>query len=253
MSMTITRPLPPPVELTTPTNPVDALLFKIQEAALTLPQEHVEEVLKTAREWHGLFCKKYKIHSQVEGERIDAAHALLFFRFNAIEYIMNTYAVGDEEKLKWLNIYNDISNVVTTILPSRINVEAFIEADKQKQLETRSKLKVLREAQEIKQLATTIFALMEKQLLQKVNQTNSDLKEEFETIKSLLQDLNTRKQTATHGLHAKIDRVTQCVFTLYQQLERQLNDVDKVANEIILRENQLNLLLDECRNAIDQV
>lgn len=253
MSMTVTQTLHGYVKQTEHESPIDSLVFKMQEAALALPQKHVEEVLQITKEWHALFIKKYKIHSKVESDRIQAAHALLYFRLNTVDYVMNNYAVRIDEKLQWLNIYNDITALVASLLPSHIDVETFIEADEQKQRELRLKLKVLQEAQEIKQLANQVFALLEKLLLQKANQTNSSLKEEFETLKSMLADLNTLKQTRTQELHAKIDRVTQCVFTLYQQLDCQLNDSNQIADEIILSEKHLNLLLDECKTAIDHI
>ncbi len=234
----------------TPGQRVCLLLEKVQKATEALPLKHRGEVLEILRDWKDQFFRNYRIDSPVDNERIAAAHALLFLRHNNMRYMMLNYAVGNLEKIEWLQIYNEFANIVASILPADINVKAFIAADEKKQLEFKLRYKTDQAARECLQRASVIFIRLKQILSGSVDQVNCRLQAEFEEIKQLLLDLNNERRVATDQLHEDLDRLTQKVGTIYQEVEQQLKETQEFGKSLQVQETNLMKLLDDCEGAI---
>jgi len=233
-------------------NPVRVLLGKMRAAVNALPQQHREKVLQDLKDWETIFFANYRMDSQLDDDRINAAHAILFLRFNNIEYIMHNYAGSVPEKVQWLQIHNDLKSIVGSILPAGLDLETFIKADQKKQLEIRLHHKMDSVVKEIMQNINALFARMEEGLYEKGDGIARDLDIEFKAIEKLLSDLNNERKEESNEIHGEIDRLTETVTRICQETERQLNVTEELTKKIHVQEAALSLLLDECQAVIDK-
>lgn len=249
MSMTVTQiitaapaaPALPVLRLhVNPEQRIRDLLAKMREAASALPHEHQEEVLKSIHDWEVQFFGSYKLD-------IKAAHALLFLRVSHIEFSVVGYAVGIQEKIKWVKFSNEIKEIVTLILPPETDVEAFIEADMRKQLEVRLRYKTAQVINEI----MAAFARLEDGLYASVDPANQGLQREFEEIKKILGNLNSERKAAIGQLHGELERLTEKVTKIYEDLEQQLNTTRDLGQRIKIKEEVLSNLLNECEAVVN--
>lgn len=232
---------------------VHALLAKIKKAALSLPHERQEEVLRTIGEWETSFFKTYQIDSPLDDKRKAAAHALLFLRLSYIEHHMIGYAVGIKEKIKWVEFSNEIKKIVISLLPSNSDVDAFIEADKKKQLEVRLRYKIAQVIKEVMPKIMAAFTRLEDALYNNVDHASQNLQREFEEIRSLLANLNDERTVAISELHGELDRLTEKITTIYQDLEKQLNETRDLGQKIKIKEAAMAQLLNECEAVVKRV
>ncbi len=246
--------LPPsdPVDLN-PVQQVQELIEQMIEDRYTLPHEHQEEVFQIIRKWEELFFSDYQIDSPVDSKREDAAHALLFFRLNNIEYIMLNYAKGVDNKVIWLKSYNRLKTIAASILPTHINVEAFVEIDKQKHLVFKFRYKAKQIIKEIIQKAKTLIDQLKQQLYDEANVVASDLQIEFEAIKEILRNLNRDSKVATEEFHGDIDELTKEVSQIHQNLEKQLNESDVIGQKKKAEEEALMNLLKTCEAVVNRI
>lgn len=211
-----------------------SLMERMVNAAKRLPITHQQEVIEIIRAYSAL------VISQTE----ETADSLLTFRLNTVEFVMHEYAQGVSEKLIWMQFYNELGTLATSLLKPRTDVEAFIKANKDRLL----RAKLLYKIETIMQRANDLFDRQEQLLVNGFNSTNDEFQSQFDAIRAVILELNTERKTATDDLHAEIDTLTEKVAKIYQKLEKQLNDSKAHGNDIRKQEALLSQLQDKSDN-----
>ena len=225
----------------TPQQRLQALIEKMREAAQTLPQE-VQQALS---DWETRFFQKYRMDSPLDLEREAAAHALLFLKFSQIEQYIIGCAGSLSEKVKWVAFSNEIKAIVTAILPQEIDVDAFIESDKAKQLEVRVRLKTA-------QAVRGAFP-REERVYEMANQARADLHGRSRETQGDLAALSEERGRTITQLHREFDDLTQSVSQLAEQLEGQLHTAQDLGSGIKAQEGVLSQALNECEALLNKV
>lgn len=234
-------------------NVVRVLLTNMRGAVQSLPEEHQATVLQAINEWEVIFFRDYKMDSKVDDDRLAAAHALLFLRFSHIENNIIVLAQSISEKIKWVQFSNEIKGLVNKILPQNTDLEVFIESDKVKQLELRSRIKTAQVIREVMPAILDTFKRLEDELYENADRVNQDLRRRSEAIRQVLENLNNVRGTTIEELHGVFDRLTEKVAQISHDLKQGLHATQDFGNRIKIQEGALSQLLDECESVIKKV
>ncbi len=235
---------------TTPQHRLQTLLDQMLMAAQTLPQEHQEEVLQTLFDWEANFFEKYQMDSPLDAVREAAAHALLFLRLTHIEQRIIGCEKSLGKKVKWVAFCNEIIAIVTAILPREIDVNAFIAADKIKQLEVRTRLKTAQAVREVMPAIMADFARAEDRVYEIANQAKADQHKKSKETQGVLASLNDERALTITQLHREFDELTENVSQIARQLEGHLHTTQNLGSKIKVEERVLAGALDECEAVI---
>ncbi|MBA3602481.1 MAG: hypothetical protein H0W50_02320 [Parachlamydiaceae bacterium] len=224
---------------------VDKLLHKAMVTIESLESKYQPEVFSQVEKWKTSFFENYKIEK--------VAHMLLFLD-NYLENVMSNYAgESDFEKVKWIVISNKIKNIVIFVLPKNIDVEAFIESDRQKMKEVQLRYDISLEIEEMMVTINTLFDELEDKLYKDADKLLDQMENSFQQLKSDLIALNKHQEKEIDHLHESLDNITESFSAIYKNLKSQITEIESHDKEITTTDNLLLQIRDELEALINAI
>lgn len=231
---------------------VKVLVQGINYAASRLPEQYQDEVFQIIDDWGVMFFSRVKANSWEDKDCELAAKAILFLRFNNIQYIMFNYVEDPFEQAVWMGIYDQMDIIVKEILPKGQDPEQFIETERLKLFHLNQSLKREVIVLNVKKVHA-FFDGIEAEMCQNANRHNLILQQEFEAIKQDLLDLNAQRLETTQKLNGKIDIINKKVMKVLDHLGSKLKEVQDLEKKMRTQESILEQLLDEAESVLEKV
>jgi|GEM_PF-6785513 len=224
---------------------VDKLLRQAMVTIKSLESNYQPEVFDQLKKWKRSFFENYQVEK--------APHMLLFLD-NYLENVMFNYAgTSDFEKVKWVVISNKIKKIVVSVLPKNVDVEAFIESDRQKMKEVQLRYDISLEIEEMMEIINTLFDELEDKLYKDADKLLEQMEGCFQQLKSDLIALNKHQKNEIDHLHDSLDNITKSVSSIYKNLKSQIVEIENQNKEIITTDHLLQQIRDELKALVNTI